>query len=141
MDREISLADEGKEAAAGSSAAGSAWGSLSSAEAAAAETSSASAAGAAGASAAGSAAGSASTEASTSAPAAQGRDAGREELLKMRREIQSHISSSEIEVVVIVEAIDPTSSNTFQARASPSCGRRTFLAIDSTTHSRGCDSK
>ena len=35
MDREISLADEGKEAAAGSSAAGSAWGSLSSAEAAA----------------------------------------------------------------------------------------------------------
>ena len=37
---------------------------------------------------------------------------------EMRKQIRQHIANSELEVVVIVEAIDPHSSNTFQARHS-----------------------
>ena len=41
------------------------------------------------------------------------------ELLEMRRELQEHLRSSELEVVVIVEGIDPYSSNTFQVPPLP----------------------
>ena len=50
--------------------------------------------------------------------AAAGSDATTPQLLEMRRMIREHIANSALEVVVIVEAIDPHSSNTFQARHS-----------------------
>ena len=40
------------------------------------------------------------------------------QLLEMRKQIKAHLCNSELEVVVIVEGIDPYTSNTFQARHS-----------------------
>jgi hypothetical protein len=39
-------------------------------------------------------------------------------LLEMRESIREHLIASEVEVIVVVEGIDPASSNTFQARHS-----------------------
>ena len=47
-----------------------------------------------------------------------GNNATHMELLEMRKRIKEHLANSELEVVVIVEGIDPYSSNTFQARHS-----------------------
>ena len=41
------------------------------------------------------------------------------ELLEMRTQLKAHLSASELEVVVIVEGIDPYTSNTFQVRLVP----------------------
>ena len=41
-----------------------------------------------------------------------------EQLLRMKEEIRTHISHSELEVIVLVEANDPHSGNPFQARHS-----------------------
>jgi len=49
---------------------------------------------------------------------ATGNRANTQQLLEMRKLIKQHLSRSHLEVVVIVEAIDPHSSNTFQARHS-----------------------
>lgn len=49
---------------------------------------------------------------------ATGNYASMSQLREMRRLIQQHLINSQLEVVVIVEAIDPHSSNTFQARHS-----------------------
>jgi len=48
----------------------------------------------------------------------QGKYAEDEQLLAMREAIRRHLEESEIEVIVLVEGIDPVSSNTFQARHS-----------------------
>ena len=52
------------------------------------------------------------------ANAATGNEATLAQLLEMRRLIKEHVGSSELEVVVIIEGIDPHTSNTFQARHS-----------------------
>ena len=51
---------------------------------------------------------------------ATGNDATTQQLLEMRKLIKQHLTRSHIEVVVIVEAIDPHSSNTFQVHATHS---------------------
>ena len=48
----------------------------------------------------------------------QGPLASEEDLRHMREEIRRHIIDSELEIIVLVEAIEPSSSNTFQARHS-----------------------
>ena len=48
---------------------------------------------------------------------ATGNHATTSQLLEMRKLIKQHITRSHLEVVIIVEAIDPHSSNTFQVRA------------------------
>lgn len=40
------------------------------------------------------------------------------EMVAMREAIREHLVSSEVEIIVVVEGIDPASSNTFQARHS-----------------------
>ena len=55
---------------------------------------------------------------SPSGNAATGNAATTAQLLEMRRLIKEHLAASEMEVVVIVEGIDPHSSNSFQARHS-----------------------
>ena len=52
---------------------------------------------------------------------ATGNEATIPQLLEMRRLLKEHLASSEIEVVVIVEAIDPYSSNSFQVRHVRPC--------------------
>ena len=48
----------------------------------------------------------------------------------MRKLIKQHITRSHLEVVIIVEAIDPHSSNTFQVRALHACMHaRLLLAL------------
>ena len=48
----------------------------------------------------------------------QGPLASEDDLRHMREEIRRHIIDSELEIIVLVEAIEPSSSNTFQARHS-----------------------
>ena len=49
---------------------------------------------------------------------AVGERASEEELRAMQREIRDHLSRSELEVIVVLEGIDPHTSSTFQARHS-----------------------
>ena len=48
----------------------------------------------------------------------QGIKASKMQLLEMREAVREHIAGSELEVVVVVEAIEPHTSGTFQARHS-----------------------
>ena len=47
-----------------------------------------------------------------------GEAASNAELLAMQQAIRKHLSASEMEVIVVLEGIDPHTSNTFQARQS-----------------------
>ena len=49
---------------------------------------------------------------------ATGASAGIQQLLEMRRAIKEHLQNSSIEVIVVVEGIEPASSCTFMARHS-----------------------
>ena len=49
---------------------------------------------------------------------AVGDSASEAELLAMQQEIRDHLSRSELEVIVVLEGIDPHTSSTFQARHS-----------------------
>ena len=61
---------------------------------------------------------------------ATGNHATTSQLLEMRKLIKQHITRSHLEVVIIVEAIDPHSSNTFQVRALHACMHaRLLLAL------------